>query len=165
MPLLASIIVCTNIGFTAAFDTVARNPAWVAYDLEPQEVIAAKRPDIPFSPDPRAPESDNAADYLKSGFDRGHLAPSADFNWNTNAQAQTYLFTNIAPQYPFMNRVTWRAVESEVRQLAASGTVHVLTAPVYEGGTNRMGRVRVPDAFVKIAWGSFGFKMWKVANR
>lgn len=165
MMLLAAITVLTNAAFTAAFDDSTMCPAWVSWDIEPAEVIVAPRADIPFHADPRIPGSDLSADYAGSGFDRGHLAPAADFNFDRRALGETYLFTNIAPQDPKLNRGEWLRFESECRKLAASGTVHIVTWPFFNPSiTNRIGRVRVPDGFVKVAWGWFGVRFFVSSN-
>ena len=163
---LAAIVILTNAAFSVWFDTDTRCPACVAYDLEPAEVIRAKRADIPFRADPRVPASDVAADYAKSGFDRGHMAPAADFNFDRRALTETYLFTNIAPQVPELNRGAWAQFEAEIRTLAASGTVHVVVFPIYTPGApvRRMGRVRIPDAFEKVAYGWFGIRRLLAPN-
>ena len=168
MSILAAIVVLTNLAYTAAFDTETRCPAWVAYDLEPCEVVKAERAPIPFRADPRVRESDNAVDYAGSGYDRGHMAPAADFNFDRAAIAETYYFTNICPQAPVLNRGAWLDAENEVRRLAASGTVHVVTFPYFLDppicGTNMIGRVRVPNGFVKVAYGWFGVRHWRFQN-
>lgn len=163
MNVVAAVVVVTNLGYVAAFDTATRCPAWVQYDLAPAEVVAAPRAPFKFTPDPRIPESDNVADYSRSGYDRGHLAPAADFNYDTNALRETYHFSNVVPQVPSVNRGQWAEIEREVRNLASSGTVHVLTFP--EGtGERRAGRVSVPSNLWKIAWGNFGVRVWTVPN-
>lgn len=43
MSVLAAIVFLTNAAFTVAFDTETRCPAWVAYDLEPCEVVVTNR--------------------------------------------------------------------------------------------------------------------------
>ena len=167
MNAFSTIVLVTNIAFSVAYDTETRCPAWVSYDLEPGEVVIANRAQIQFRRDPRISESDNALDYAGSGYDRGHMAPAADFNFDRRALAETYLYSNVCPQLPSINRGVWADVEREVRQLAASGTVHVVTWPEYMDGfcgTNMIGRVRVPAAFRKVAWGWFGVRAWTVLN-
>lgn len=165
MNVLASIVLLTNLAYSVAYDTETRCPCWVAYDLEPGEVVKAKRADIPFRADPRVPESDNAADYSGSGYDRGHMAPAADFNFDAAALKETYYYSNIAPQVPALNRGAWLDAENEIRRLAASGTVHVVVWPEYHSDqTNRIGRVRVPIAFNKTAYGWFGLRCWRYNN-
>ena len=160
---LASIVVLTNIAFTTAFDTSTRCPSWVYYDSSPTNIVAMPRMPHGFSADPRVAESDNAIDYGRSGFDRGHMAPAADFNFNKAALTETYLFSNICPQLPTLNRGEWAQIEREVRELAKGQEVHVLTFPDYNPAeTNLMGRVRIPHGFYKVAWGGFGVKIWHV---
>ncbi|XP_054258460.1 uncharacterized protein LOC128983249 [Macrosteles quadrilineatus] len=48
---------------------------------------------------------------------RGHLAPDADFIFNTGQQ-MTYYFINVAPQWQPFNAGNWLQVESTVRSLA-----------------------------------------------
>lgn len=164
--LIASIVVITNIGFTVGYDTTTRNPSWVAYDLEPSEVVKATRKSYPFVADPRVSDSDKTTDFKNSEFkfDRGHLAPAADFNWDTNALRQTYYFTNICPMTPKLNRGAWENTEDEVRTLAESGTVHVIVYPKYDGWYSRRGTMKIPTAFVKVAYGWFGVKEWVLKN-
>lgn len=162
--LIAAVVVLTNLAYTAGFDTDARCPAWVEYDLEPSEIVQADRAPIPFKSDGRVAEaSDNAEDYAGSGYDRGHMAPAADFNFNRQALEETYLYSNVCPQLPAFNRGRWAEIEREAREIAKGGKVRIVTFPEYdERYTNRMGRVRIPDSFVKVAYGDFGCKMWRV---
>lgn len=163
MCLLASIVVLTNLAFVAAFDTTTRCPSWVYYDLSPSHIIVTNRIPHGFSTDPRIPESDNAVYYCKSGFDRGHMAPAADFNFSMSALDETYLFSNICPQVPILNRGEWAQIEQEVRRLGSKEEVRVLTFPEYSDvTTNMMGIVRVPNGFYKVAWGGFGIRIWHV---
>lgn len=162
MNLLAAVVVVTNLGFTAWFDTSLRIPLCVEYDLEPCEVIRRPRVPLGFTGDPRIPMSDANSAYSKSGYDRGHMAPAADFNWSPIALRQTYMFSNIAPQRPSLNRGPWLDAESAVRSMAASGTVHVITVAV--PGTNSLNGVNVPSGFHKFAVGPNGMRHWYYPN-
>ena len=161
------IEIVTNEGFTVAYDKVNMNPAWVAYDLEPSEVIRMKRVPNDFKDDIRLPCTTNVQSFYSEfggKYDRGQLAPAEDFNWNTNALKQTYLFSNIAPMLRQLNRGPWLDHEEEVRRLAESGTVHVVIFPMYEMCQQMFHRVVIPKSFVKVAWGWFGVKMWNETN-
>lgn len=162
MIVLAAIVVVTNIGFVAAFDTDLKCPSWVAYDIDPSKIVRAERAPIQFRPDPRIPGTDLATFY-RGAYDRGHMAPAADFNWDENALRQTYYFSNIAPQVPSVNRGEWRLIEKHIRHLASSGLVHVVTIPVFTNTTSI--DVSVPSSFYKVAYGSFGARVWFVENK
>jgi len=165
--ILSGIVVITNIGFTIGFDTDRMNPSWVAYDLEPHEVIKTPRKSFDFKDDPRIPEMDVSKPYKwrSQCFDRGHLAPAADFNWDTNALRQTYYFSNICPMTRRLNRGKWLETENECRKLAASGTVHLVIFPTYEQKISSSPGVENPSGFVKIAWGWFGLREWRLENK
>lgn len=163
--MFAELLLITNIAFTAAFDTEAKVPAWVSYDLEPHEVVRMPRIPMPFHADPRIPGTDLDADYRNSGYDRGHMAPAADFNFDLNALYETYAFSNVCPQDPKLNRGAWADGEAAIRRLAERGTVHVLSVPVTDGSTNWTGAVKVPTRFYKIAWGWFGVRIGEYENK
>jgi endonuclease G len=73
-----------------------------------------------FIPDPTLPvESNVGSDYVGSGFDRGHLAPAADQQClGAKVMAESFYFTNMAPQYPGLNRGQWKNLEDYTRKLA-----------------------------------------------
>ncbi|MCL1927323.1 MAG: DNA/RNA non-specific endonuclease [Treponema sp.] len=57
-------------------------------------------------------------DYTNSGYDRGHMAPNADFNDTRENALATFFIANIWPQTPEVNRVTWLKTENTTRELA-----------------------------------------------
>jgi len=46
----------------------------------------------------------NARDYRRSGYDRGHLAPSGSIDFSRTANDETFLYSNMVPQLPGFNR-------------------------------------------------------------
>ena len=73
----------------------------------------------------------DSVDYWYSGYDRGHLAPSADFRWSRKALSQSYYYSNMSPQRPELNRESWARLENLVREFAIdAGEVIVVTGPV-----------------------------------
>ncbi len=54
--------------------------------------------------------------YRNSGYDRGHLAPAADYKYNSKYKQDTYTLANISPQYPVLNRRVWLRLEEWVRR-------------------------------------------------
>lgn len=86
-----------------------------------------------FRPDPRLPAEDRSElrDYAKSGFDRGHLAPSGDMS-SPDAQNESFLLSNIIPQEPSNNRLLHEAIESIVRVEAKKrGELFVVTGVIF----------------------------------
>jgi endonuclease G, mitochondrial len=92
-------------------------------------------------------------DYINSGFDRGHLAPDADFDYDIKAQAKTYTIANIVPQDPTLNRKTWIKAEKYERLVTSKlKTVTVINLVDYSKSTQQIGKnkLTVPNTFYKI---------------
>jgi endonuclease G len=60
-------------------------------------------------------------DYTGSGYDRGHIAPSADRTRNEADNSSTFLMTNMMPQVPEVNRGVWGDLEEYCRELVQQG--------------------------------------------
>lgn len=91
-------------------------------------------------------------EYTKTGYDRGHLAPSADFSWSQEANDMTFVMSNVAPQKPKLNRDAWRRLEAQVRRWACGEEkILVITGPVMkESGVSLPSGLMVPEAFFKV---------------
>lgn len=85
-----------------------------------------KRPRFYAEPSLKGDLRANYKDYTKSGFDRGHLAPDASFDYSKTVLNQTYSMANIVPQYPNVNRRLWVKAEKYERQIA----IKLITANV-----------------------------------
>lgn len=60
----------------------------------------------------------NDKSFKGSGFDRGHMAPSADFQWNQDINKESFFMTNMSPQTPGLNQQTWEKLENRIRRWA-----------------------------------------------
>mmetsp|Transcript_38363 Transcript_38363/g.81871 ORF Transcript_38363/g.81871 Transcript_38363/m.81871 type:complete len:445 (-) Transcript_38363:78-1412(-) len=58
--------------------------------------------------------------YRNSGYDRGHLAPAADFSSSDDDMDDTFVLSNVSPQLPRFNRSVWLRLEEFVRRVAKS---------------------------------------------
>lgn len=96
------------------------------------------------------------ADFIKSGYDRGHMCPAADRSHDPRAMRATFELVNVAPQAPRLNRGAWKRTEAFCRANALLyDSVQVLALPVYlDRDTTHIGtsRIAVPHAFFKAAW-------------
>ncbi len=94
-------------------------------------------------------------DYVHSGYDRGHLANDADFDYNKKIVLKTYTMANIIPQSPKVNRKTWLKAEKYERALAVKlNSINVINGVVFSDNPKRIGKhkVAIPDAFWKIMY-------------
>ena len=109
-----------------------------------------------FHPEPRLPAGERAEieDYVRSGYDRGHMAPSGDMP-DAASQGESFTLANMIPQNPDHNRGLWADIETGVRELARRhGEVYVVTGPVFAGANlmSLKGRVIVPTSVYKAVY-------------
>lgn len=130
---------------------------WSAYCLTEEELVKnAKRSDD-FRSDPEITTgSATPSDYKKSGYDRGHLSPAADFAFEEKAMSETFYMSNMSPQKGNLNRGLWKDLESKVREWAEIfGRVYVVSGPILEKPAseyNSIGenKVSVPEFYYKV---------------
>lgn len=100
-----------------------------------------------FFPDEYLPEGFTRitpVDYIGSGYDRGHLVPSADRFGDSSANLETFAMTNIVPQSAELNQFPWEKLESYSRRLVRRGYDLYTVAGCY-GNKGRLRRkVTVP---------------------
>jgi endonuclease G len=106
-----------------------------------------------FYPDPNIPSSERAElhHYARSGYDRGHVAPSGDM-FDQQSQQECFSLANMIPQEPSVNRGIWEGVESATRKLTIDrGELFVVTGPIYSGSNVQQigGAVMVPTQVFK----------------
>ena len=93
-------------------------------------------------------------DYVRSGYDRGHLCPSADNRWDATAQEQSFLLTNVCPQDHNLNVGDWHELENLCRKWAKTyGSIYIVAGPVSLKGKHKTigkNKVTVPEAFFKV---------------
>lgn len=151
----------TQLGFeayTVMHSGVSRTPLWSAEHLTARSVNAArqlKRVNR-FHAEPGLPASERAelADYVRSGFDRGHMSPSGDMPTET-AQQESFSLANMIPQNPNNNQHLWEGIEEATRALAEQDSdVFVVTGPLFEGADlQRLNeRVLVPSSVFKAVY-------------
>ncbi|MBG6071810.1 MULTISPECIES: DNA/RNA non-specific endonuclease [unclassified Polaromonas] len=108
-----------------------------------------------FHSEDALPERDRAelSDYERSGYDRGHMAPNADFA-NRKAQAESFSLANMVPQVHESNAGVWAGIESAARQLAiAEGDIYVISGPAFIGSNlKKIGNVLVPTHVWKVIY-------------
>ncbi len=87
-----------------------------------------------FHKDRSVASSPAAADYERSGYDRGHMVPNRAIvtRYGPDEQQKTFLMTNIAPQRPALNRGPWRELEQLISDLwtARYGEIWVIVGAV-----------------------------------
>lgn len=145
----------THMGYTSLYDDVTKQPVWVAWDLTPEETKGSVSRTDEFTQDPSIafPHPPQSSDYTRSGFDRGHMAPAADFRWSLKAMEESfYIGANICPQDHTLNEKTWCDLEKACRFWANRNTLYIACGPLFPESPQRIGAsgVAVPSAFWKV---------------
>ncbi len=90
-------------------------------------------------------------DYAGSGYDRGHMCPSADRTNSIESNSATFLMTNMVPQLPENNQGSWAAFEDYLRTIATAGNeIYVFSGGYGNVGSIAGGRVVIPAATWKV---------------
>ena len=101
---------------------------------------------------------DGKYEYDGYGYDRGHLAPSADFRWSRTALSESYFYSNMSPQLPEFNRDKWASLENFIRAYMyryPNSQLYIVTGPVLHDGLAKSERsvnnISIPEQYFKLA--------------
>ncbi len=143
--------------FTICYRESYEQAEWAAYCLEKSELVKNANRGDDFRADPEiSTGSATLSDYRGSGYDRGHLAPAADFAFSEEAMSESFYLSNMSPQAGDLNRITWQYLEGQVRTWAETyGRVYVVTGPVLEKDASQYAsigknKVSVPEYYYKV---------------
>ncbi|HWA08481.1 MAG TPA: MBG domain-containing protein [Opitutaceae bacterium] len=130
-------------------------PNWVSWDLTVDDLGSSGRSNN-FIPDPNLSSTFYAlvtGDYTGSGYDRGHMCPSADRTITAADNQQTFILSNILPQAPDNNQGVWANFEGYCRTLASAGNEVLITSggSGYGGSRIPSGKAAIPGYTWKIA--------------
>jgi endonuclease G len=145
-----------RIGYAGLYDPAERIPLWVAEQVKKSNFSGnAERDQLDFFQDTDIPVDalPRASDYAGSGFDKGHMAPAANFKSSQVEMNATFRFANAVPQTPESNRGVWKQLEDATRELAIRrGDLYVVTGPVFlqSPRVKLKNRISIPDATYKI---------------
>lgn len=145
--------------------------SWVAHIITPDVAFGNQGRSNDFRPDPLVKTGSSVEEdyFLKKkvngkvvydgfGYDRGHLAPSADFRWSAKALSESYFYSNMSPQKPEFNRECWADLEGFIRGYVITNKtqVYVVTGPVLKKGLPKVKRsvnkVSIPEKFYKCVY-------------
>ncbi len=144
---------------------------WVAHIIRPEVIDGNVSRSNDFRQDPLIPtesaqeedyflkylQADSSYEYDGFGYDRGHLAPSADFRWSQEALSESYFYSNMSPQRPEFNRGKWAELEGFLRSYLESNPqtqLYVVTGPVLKKDLSKVERsingLSIPEQYFKV---------------
>ncbi len=141
-------------GYVLSYNGSRKVPNWVSWELNTSYLGSVARQDN-FRIDTTLPGSvpqATLADYSGSGYDRGHMCPSADRTTTTTANGETFFLTNMVPQAANNNQGPWADMENELRTIADTGKeLFIIAGGTFSASSNSVGSgVVVPDKTFKV---------------
>ncbi len=148
--------------FAVIHSGVSRTPLWSAEHLTKEGLRhkIKRTNDFHAEEELNINERSELTDYSLSGYDRGHMAPSADMP-NKTAQHECFTLANMVPQNSDNNRGIWAAIEESTRRLTkVKGELYVITGPLFLGSSIQRikGRVLIPTKIYKAIYDPFSGK-------
>lgn len=139
--------------YTLSYNNSKRIPNWSSWQLNKSWLGTVPRAKD-FRSDSSLPKGwyqVKSSDYNGSGYDRGHLTPSADRTKDPETNSATFLMTNILPQTPDNNRDVWEGLESESRKLVNLGKeLYIVAGGLGEKGTIGAQKISIPASTWKV---------------
>jgi endonuclease G len=147
--------VLRNTGYVVGHCDTRENPAWTCYRAYAFDHEATPARPSRFKVDERTASRVNHDDYTNTGYARGHMAPNyAIFQcYGRTAQLETFLTSNICPQFQRFNGGVWESLEEIVADGYAYeyGEVWVIAGPIYDNEPELLpAQTEIPDAFFMI---------------
>ena len=134
--------------YEVIYNEKLEQPIWIRYIVQCPEGTAS-RAGMDFYTNDSIKTSDNE-DYVMNLYDKGHLAPAADFNCNKELLHQTFSYLNCALQNQYLNRGVWRMLEEYERELAKTERVTVTITLFFDKKSIKLPTgATVPNGFYK----------------
>lgn len=129
-------------------------PMWVSWHLDASDLGATPRYSGPFITDTSLPigwPRVTHNDYTNSGYDRGHMTPSADRTATVADNEATFILTNVLPQAPTNNQGLWAQLEEHARDLVRQGNeLYIISGGSGALGTLAGGKLTIPAVVWKV---------------
>jgi DNA/RNA endonuclease G (NUC1) len=145
--------------YTISYNPQRGGPNWVSWDLSASHLGTRNRCNC-YSADTALVRLGygqymyNTLDYTGSGYDRGHMEPSADQTTTDGENATTFFLTNFLPQQHGLNAGPWEALENALRDSVNAGReAYVIAGGVFTNGVGLgsiNGKIQIPDSTWKI---------------
>lgn len=145
-------------GFATKYSGVSKTGLWSAHYLTPKRIQDGKsvQREDNFHEETRVKKEHRAllSDYRGSGFDRGHLSPSAD-QGTRSQQSDSFNLSNMIPQAPQNNQKVWNNIEQAVRTTVTKNksSAYVITGGMFLGErVRKVGTMLAPSHVYKVVY-------------
>jgi endonuclease G len=139
---LANNYLLVKTAFAMSYNNSRGSCNWVSWRVGSTDLGNVPRCDC-FKQDTQLPSTfyrATSTSYSGTGFDRGHQCPSADRDASSTANAATFLMSNMLPQAPNLNQITWENLETYCRTLVSAGNeLYIVCGGYGQGGSGSNG--------------------------
>ena len=123
-------------GYVVSHNNWLKIPNWAAYHVSSTTLhgTLSRSNDFRDDQDLKPWQRSEPADYKRSGYDQGHMAPAGAMKRGKEAMSESFLLSNMVPQVGVgFNRGIWRILEDRVRDWAvARGEGWVFVGPAFQ---------------------------------
>jgi endonuclease G len=135
--------------YTVSYSFKNKNPEWTIYEYKENNNDIRRNNN--FSDDPATKNTASNNDYLKSGYDKGHLVPAEDMDFNEESMNESFYLTNVSPQNPNLNRGIWKKLENQIREWGKTKKLIIITGTIISKNSKKLGNnVKIPTHFYKV---------------
>ena len=129
-----------GVNFCTEWDTQKKSQRWSCYQMHAGNYggnVGRYKDGYPYDDQLDSKYYFNTDLYWSSGYQHGHICPSADRQYSTEANRQTFFLTNMQPQRGALNEGPWQAMENQVRTWVSNGIKRNTLDTLYvcRGGT------------------------------
>lgn len=153
--------ICHNGYHMTGYNTHYKMPHWTGYLATPGNLTRLEGGRKEFTLDPQVDETMQGAVNSRaynSTYNKGHLCPSHITSWDKTEGGpwwETYLMTNVAPQYGSFNQIQWSTDEEEVINWVVKNNkpLHIITGTAlrdYSAPRFSWDNIAVPDYYFKV---------------
>jgi len=107
--------------YTVNYSQKYKQPLWVEYGFRTRECNAT-RAGMDFYTEKGIITSSNI-DYANNDWDKGHMAPAADFCRDKESMYLTFSYLNCVLQHYKLNRGVWKELEAQEREWAKTDSL------------------------------------------
>lgn len=137
--------------YVTSYDSKRKGPRWTSWEVTNDWLGPAERSSSFHRDSETTLPQPTGSDFSLSGYEQGHVCPSADRTKSDAVNQATFVFTNVVPQTSASNRGTWKTLENEERSLVAEGNhVFVIAGPLYESDKTIGAGGAVPTSLFKV---------------
>ena len=116
--------------YEAIYSEKLESPIWIKYTVLCPNGTAS-RAGMDFYTNDSVKTSSNE-DYVKNEWDKGHMAPAADFNCDKEMLYKTFSYLNCALQNQYLNRGVWKMLEIQEREWAKQEPTTVIINVIFD---------------------------------